>query len=53
MTPENTKTIKQDLDSIFSNEEWSKYIAKGYMVPGNQLKNTGVTEVINNINLMK
>lgn len=53
LTADTKKTIKQDIDAIFSNEEWSKFIARGYMVPGNQLKNISVDDVVKNINLMK
>lgn len=53
MTLESKKKVKQDLDTIFSNEEWSKFITKGYMVPGSALTHIGVNEIIKNIDLIK
>lgn len=53
MTSEGKKIVKQDLDTIFSNEEWSKFIAKGYMVPGREFKNTTASDILKNINNLK
>lgn len=47
------KSIKQDLDAIFANNEWSMYFSKGHMIPGNKLRHIGVDQIIKNTNLNK
>jgi hypothetical protein len=47
------KVLKQDLDAIFADSEWSAYFSKGYMIPGEKLKNIGVDEILKNTNLNK
>jgi len=47
------KVLKQDLDAIFADGEWSTYFSKGYMIPGDKLRHIGVDQIIKNTNLNK
>lgn len=47
------KTIKQDIDAIFADSKWSKFMADGFMTPSVELKHIGVDHIIKNINLIK
>lgn len=47
------KIVKQDIDAIFANSEWSKFMTNGFMMPGHQLKNIDVNDILKNIDNLK
>lgn len=47
------KAIKQDIDTIFANSKWSKFMADGFLTPGHQLKNIDVNDILENIDNLK